>query len=76
MPKIFIPFQKQSQGIEPPQRCINACSRESFTVVDITRGTYICALHWPGKIGPTDEFSDPLQLMKCLKHLVIQFLIP
>ena len=28
---------------------------------NITRNTYICALHWPGGKGPTDEFPDPLK---------------
>ena len=56
--KIFILFPKPSQGIE----CwINACSRENFTVDLITRNTYICALHWPGERGPTDEFREPLK---------------
>ena len=59
--KIFIPFPKPSQGIERCERWINACSRENFTVDLITRKTYICALHWPGERGPTDEFPDPLK---------------
>ena len=59
--KIFIPFPKPSQGIERSQRWINACSRANFTVDKITRNTYICALHWPGERGPTDEFPDPLK---------------
>ena len=28
---------------------------------NITRNTYICGLHWPGKKGPTVEFPDPLK---------------
>ena len=32
-----------------------------FTVDLITRNTYICALHWPGERGPTDEFPDTLE---------------
>ena len=28
---------------------------------NITRNIYICALHWPGEKGPTDEFPDPLK---------------
>ena len=38
-----------------------ACSREFFTEKNITRNTYICALHWPGEKGPTAEFLDPLK---------------
>ena len=59
--KIFIPFPKPSQGIERCQRWINACCRENFTVDNINRNTYICALHWPGERGPTGEFPDPLK---------------
>lgn len=59
--KIFIPFPKPSQGSERCQRWVNACSREDFTINNITRNTYICALHWPGQRGPTDEFPDPLK---------------
>ena len=59
--KIFIPFPKPSQGSERCQRWVNACSREDFTINNITRNTYICALHWPGQRGPTDEFHDPLK---------------
>ena len=59
--KIFIPFPKPLQGIERCQRWVNACSREDFTINKITRNTYICALHWPGQRGPTDEFPDPLK---------------
>ena len=60
--QLFIPFPKPSQGIERSQRWINACSRENFTGDKITRNTYICALHWPGERGPTDEFPDPLKV--------------
>ena len=28
---------------------------------NITRNTYICALHWPGEKRPTEEFPDPLK---------------
>lgn len=59
--KVFIPFPKPSQGLEKCQRWVNACSREGFTVERITRNTYICALHWPGEKGPTEELADPLK---------------
>ena len=59
--KAFIPFPKPSQGKEKCQRWINACSREKFTLENITRNTYICALHWPGEKGPTPEHPDPLK---------------
>ena len=59
--KAFIPFPKPSQGLEKCQRWIQACSRENFTVENINRSTYICALHWPGGKGPTREFPDSLK---------------
>ena len=59
--KLFKPFPKPSQGIERCQRWVNACCRDDFTIDKITRNTYICALHWHGQRGPTDEFPDPLK---------------
>ena len=59
--KAFIQFPKPSQGLEKCQRWIQACSRENFTVENINRSTYICALHWPGGKAPTREFPDPLK---------------
>ena len=50
-----IPFPKPSQDIEKCRRWIVACSREFFTEKNVSRNTYICALHWPGEKGPTDE---------------------
>ena len=38
-----------------------ACSRKFFTEKNISRNTYICALHWPGESGLTEEFPDPLK---------------
>ena len=35
--------------------------REDFTAKNRNRNTYICALHWPGEKGPTEEFPDPLK---------------
>ena len=59
--KVFIPFPKPSQDIEKCRRWIVACSREFFTEKNVSRNTYICALHWPGEKGPTDEHPDPLK---------------
>jgi len=59
--KAFIPFPKPKHGLERCQRWINACSREDFTVKNINYNTYICAVHWPGGKGPTDEFPDPFK---------------
>ena len=59
--KVFIPFPRPSQDIEKCRRWIVACSRQFFTEKNITRNTYICALHWPGEKGPTEEFPDPLK---------------
>ena len=58
--KIFIPFPKPSQGTAV-NAGLNACCREDFSINKITRNTNICALHWPGQRGPTDEFPDPLK---------------
>mgnify|MGYP000494810885 CR=1 FL=1 len=58
---VFIPFPKPSQDIEKCRRWIVACSRQFFTENNITRNTYICALHWLGEKGPTEEFPDPLK---------------
>ena len=38
-----------------------ACSREFFTEENVNKNRYICALHWPGGKGPTNEFPDPLK---------------
>ena len=59
--KVFIQPPKPSQVIEKCRRCIVACSRQFFTENNITRNTYICALHWPGEKGPTKELPDPLK---------------
>ena len=59
--KAFIPFPKPSQGVDKCQRWINACSREGFTKENVSRNTYICALHWPGGKGPTPDHPDPLK---------------
>ena len=59
--KVFIPFPKPSQDIAKCKRWLVACSRELFTEKNITRNTYICALHWPGGKGPTADFPDPLK---------------
>ena len=60
--KVFLPFPKPSQGLEKCQRWIAACSRENFTIENITRNTYVCPLHWPGEQGPTPEHSDQLKV--------------
>ena len=59
--KVFIPFPKPKQDIAKCKRWLAACSRDFFTEKNITRNTYICALHWPGEKGPTAEFPDPLK---------------
>ena len=59
--KVFIPFPKPSQDIAKCKRWLVACSRELLTEKNITRNTYICALHWPGGKGPTTEFLYPLK---------------
>ena len=56
--KVFIPFPKPSRDMAKCKRWLVACSREFFTEKNITRNTYICALHWPGEKGPTAEFPD------------------
>lgn len=59
--KVFIPFPKPSRDMAKCKRWLVACSREFFTEKNITRNTYICALHWPGEKGPTAEFPYPLK---------------
>ena len=59
--KVFIPFPKPLRDMAKCKRWLVACSREFFTEKNITRNTYICALHWPGEKGPTAEFPDPLK---------------
>ena len=60
-PKAFIPCPKPSQDLEKCHRWIQACSRENFTVKNINKSTYICALHWSGGKEPMQEFPDPLK---------------
>ena len=38
-----------------------AHSQEFFTEKNVNKNMFICALHWPGGKGPTDEFPDPLK---------------
>ena len=59
--KVFIPFPKPSQDITKCKRWLLACSRKFFMEKNITRNTYVCALHWPGEKGPMAEFPDPLK---------------
>ena len=59
--KVFLPFPKPSPGLENCQRWIASCSRLNFTIKNITRNTYICALHWPGEQAPTPEHPGPLK---------------
>ena len=72
--KIFIPFLKPSQGIERCQQWINACSRVHFTAKNITRDTCICALHWPGEMGPTKELPDLQKFNLSVKDIEDQFI--
>ena len=57
--KVFIPFPKPSEDIEKCRRWIVACLSEFFTEKNVSRNTYIRALHWPGEKGPTDEHPYP-----------------
>ena len=59
--KAFIPFAKPSQDIDQCKQWINACLKEGFDILKITRNTYICALHWVGEQGPTAEHHCPLK---------------
>ena len=59
--KVFIPFPKLSQDVEKCRRWIVACSQEFFTEKNVSRNTYICALHWPGEKGPIYECPNPLK---------------
>lgn len=59
--KLFIPLAKPSQDLEKCHRWIVACSHKFFTEKNISRITYICALHWPRESGLTEEFPNPLK---------------
>ena len=59
--KVFIPFPKPTKDLRKCKRWLVACSREFFTEKNVNKNTYICALHWPGGKGPSDEFPDPLK---------------
>ena len=58
---MFNPFAKPSQDLEKCHQWIVGCSHKFFTEKNISRITYICALHWPGESGLTEEFPDPLK---------------
>ena len=58
--KVFIPFPKPATDLVKCKRWLVACSGEFFMEKNFNKNTYICALHWPGGKGPTDEFPDPL----------------
>ena len=59
--KAFIPFPKPKHNLEPCQRWLNACSRQTFFVKNVNCNTYIGAVHWPGGKGPTKESPDPFK---------------
>ena len=59
--KVFIPLLKLSQDLQKCCRCIVACSRKFFTEKNISRNSYIGALHCPRESGFTEEFPDPLK---------------
>ena len=56
--KVFIPFPKLAKDLAKCKRWLVACSWEFFTEKNVNKNTYICALHWPGGKGPTDEFPE------------------
>ena len=62
LPKIPIP----SRQILRPRNSVTHVPKEKGTEIkitekNVTRNTYICAVHWPGEKGPTSENSDPLK---------------
>ena len=59
--KVFIRFLKPVKDLAKCKRWLVACSRKFFTEKNVNKNTYICALHWPGGKGPTDEFPNRLK---------------
>ena len=46
---------------------MHECERKGFTIDKITKGTYICLLHFVGGNGPTEKDQDPINasLLEC-----------
>ena len=46
---------------------MHECDRKGFTIDKITKGIYICLLHFVGGNGPTEEDLDPItaSLLEC-----------
>ena len=66
LPHLLHPALKKrlqvGKAIVSRPRWVNACSRgKDFTVVKVTKYTYIFYLHWPGEAEPTKEFNVPLK---------------
>lgn len=55
------PFPKLWHNVERCQQWVNACSREDFTIKNITKDTHICVEHWHGEKRRTTEFPDLLK---------------
>ena len=54
----FFPFPKPKSRLERCKAWIKACGRKNFTVVHVTRNSYVCSKHFrDGK--PTQTYPDP-----------------
>jgi hypothetical protein len=54
-----------NRNVDKIQRWVHACSREDFTMANVTRHTYICSRHFVGGQGPTDDHPDPIPANNC-----------
>ena len=59
--KAFITFIKPKHDLKRCKCWENECYQKDFSVSNITKDTYICAVHWPGGKGPTEEYPDPIK---------------
>ena len=57
-PPLVSKAEPRTRRLERCQRWINAISRENFTIKNVTRNTYVCALHWPDGKGLTEELPE------------------
>ena len=54
---IFIPFSKANQDTEKYKGWIQACSRQNFDILFITKYTYVCSAHFVQDQGHSDSFK-------------------
>ena len=54
---IFIPFSKANQDTEKYKGWIQACSRQNFDILSITKYTFVCSAHFVQDQGHSDSFK-------------------